>query len=145
VGGHRYPPGSPGKGILGFARTKRKLHKATGRIFYPRSHLRPQPHTLIPHMPAPPQEGTPSLIQVHRLVHLPYLGLQQQGGPKVSEYCSCYETPFQENSLPNKLSHLGEFLIGLTTCLFNQYLTHLYPGMGDNNNNRENGYGHPKQ
>jgi hypothetical protein len=70
--------------------------------------------TLIPHMPAPPQESTPSLLLVHRPVHLPYLGLQQQAGPEVSEYCSFYGTPFQENSLPNKLSHLGEFLTGLT-------------------------------
>jgi hypothetical protein len=64
--------------------------------------------TLIPHMPVPPQEYTPSLSHriVHRLLHLPCLGLQQHAELKFSEICSSYETPSRRTHFHNTLSHL---------------------------------------
>jgi hypothetical protein len=43
---------------------------------------------------------------VHRLLHLPYLGLQQQAGPEFSELCSSYRTPSRSSHFLNTLSHL---------------------------------------
>jgi hypothetical protein len=43
---------------------------------------------------------------VHRLLHLPCLGLQQQAGPEFSELCSSYGTPSRRTHFHNTLSHL---------------------------------------
>jgi hypothetical protein len=64
--------------------------------------------TLIPHMPVPPQEYTPSLSHrtVLRLLNLPCLGLQQQVGPEFSELCGSYRTPSRSSHFLCALSHL---------------------------------------
>jgi hypothetical protein len=64
--------------------------------------------TLIPHMPVPPQEYTPSLSHrtVLRLLNLPCLGLQQQAGPEFSELCGSYRTPSRSSHFLCALSHL---------------------------------------
>jgi hypothetical protein len=59
----------------------------------------------------------------------------------------------ENHFLANSLTWI-EMLIGLTTCLFNHgpnnpliqpLLNQFQQGMGDNNNNKENGYKHPKR
>ena len=84
---------STGQGNYRLGKDKREITQSNKKDFILGATYSHNPQTLIPHMPAPPQEGTPSLIQFHRLVHLPYLGLQQQAGPEVSEGCGCYGTP----------------------------------------------------
>ena len=77
--------------------------------FIPGATYAHNPQTLIPHTPTPPREDTPSLIQVHWLVHLPYLGLQQQTISEFSEICSSYGTPSRRTHFLNTLSHLERF------------------------------------
>jgi hypothetical protein len=43
---------------------------------------------------------------VHRLLHLPCLGLQQQAEPEFSKLCSSYGTPSRSSHFLNTLSHL---------------------------------------
>jgi hypothetical protein len=67
---------------------------------------------------------------VHRLLHLPCLGLQQQAGPEFSELCSkSYVGPLSPGEKLTSSTHSltwREFLTGLTTCLFNHnHLPHL--------------------
>jgi hypothetical protein len=59
-----------------------------------------------------------------------------------------------ENHFPTNSLTWRELLTGLTTCLFNHgpdnpllqpLSTQFQQGTGDNNNNRENGYEHPKR
>jgi hypothetical protein len=94
-----------GQGIPRLGKDNRKVAQINRKDFLPGATYAHNPQTLIPHMPVPPQECTPSLSQVHRLsTSLP--GLQQQAGPEVSEYCSCYETPSRRTHFLNTLSHL---------------------------------------
>jgi hypothetical protein len=96
---------STGQGIPRLGKDNRKVAQINRKDFLPGATYAHNPQTLIPHMPVPPQECTPSLSQVHRLsTSLP--GLQQQAGPEVSEYCSCYGTPSRRTHFLNTLSHL---------------------------------------
>jgi hypothetical protein len=64
--------------------------------------------TLIPHMPVPPQEYTPSLSHktILRLLNLPCLGLQQHTKPEFSKLCGSYMTPSRISHFLHALSHL---------------------------------------
>jgi hypothetical protein len=83
-------------------------------------------------MPVPPQEGTPSLLQVHRLLHLPSLGLQQQAGLKSQSTVAATRLPpgeltSQQTLSPGRVSHRPDNLL-LQFSSLNKY----------NNNNSAN-------
>jgi hypothetical protein len=68
-------------------------------------------------MPVPPKEVCPFSAQQSFGCPTSLPGLQQQARPEVSEHCSCSLAP-SGNRSPTILS-LREFLMGLTTRLFN--------------------------
>jgi hypothetical protein len=116
------------------ARTTRKLHKATGRIFYPRSHLHPQ-HT-DPHSPhtcstpggytftnTSPSASTPPLPWASATGwtrSLRVLWLLRDSLPG--------ELTSQQTLSPGRAAHRSD----------NQSSTQLQPGTVDSNNNNNN-------
>jgi hypothetical protein len=72
------------------------------------------------------REYTPSLSHSPPTASPPSQGLDNRPDQELSELRIWRWNLFGRKPLPNKLSHLGEFLTGLRTCLFNyNHLPHL--------------------
>ena len=94
------------------------MHNAIGRILSKEPTYAHCSQSLILHMPVPPREYAPSLFHSPSATPIPFQGLGNRLDQELSELYSWCWILSRRKSLPNKLSHLGEFLIGLTTYLF---------------------------
>jgi len=107
----------------------RKLHNAIGRIPSKEPTYAHRSQTLIPHMPVPPREYTPSLFHSPSTTPLPFEGFSNRPDQQFPDLYSCYWTPSKRNHFPNNLSHLERYAhmpdnlllqsMGLKICLFN--------------------------
>jgi hypothetical protein len=102
----------PGKGFL----TRLKVHGQPERLPL-RCSLNHSLQPLLPHMPVPPKEVCPFSAQQSFGCPTSLPGLQQQARPEVSERCSRSLSPSGNRS--STIPSLREFLMGLTTRLFN--------------------------